>query len=248
MIGLNPASTPAGSSSAAHSSSASAGPSKSSSTRPAGPTSTASSGAGHTSGIVAARPGRYHYTVTGKSSTGPVPPAATLTISTVTGDLQTFTFSNIDSSGNGSTQAETLSYRSDGVYLVSLAISTKKPVAYNETLKPVGGPARVITSSGATGSTRFTIASDDASATITFTVIGRTTAHVGSATLPALHVTLSSTDLHGKVDGFSYKNGTFKVDALFSTTSALPYRQSSSSSISIATSNTTATLNSTTPS
>ena len=162
-----------------------------------------------------------------------------------------FTLANTDSAGNGSTERETLSYRADGVYLVAIGLATNKPAPYSLTLAPVGGPVRVIGTGATNGSKTFQVAGDGASATITFTVLGTTTATVGGKSYPALHITLNSSDLVGTVDGVKY-TGSFSVDALFPADSGVPYRQQSSSAIKSilfsVSSDTTATLTSTTPS
>lgn len=191
--------------------------------------------------------GTYAYTVTGTSSSSPVPSSASLTISAAANGTQSF-----DLTSGNSQEIETLSFRADGVYLVSLHIIAKQPPfpAFDETLTPGSGPVRVIPTSSHTSpsSVTFTVASSDASATIMFTVHGLTTANVAGSTLPALHYTLTSSDLSGTIAGFAYKNGSFSVDALVSPTNALPYRQQTRSSITVAgqtvSSNITATLTS----
>ena len=200
--------------------------------------------------------GHYRYAVAGSSTMGPVPKSASLTVSAPSGGAQTFSLT--DASG-GSTTAETLAFRGDGVYLVSLSIAASSPgyPPYSETLAPTSGPVRIIGTSEVPSSTTFTVASADARATVTVHVLGSATATVAGRALPALHVTFSSSDLAGTVhDGLlsAKYTGSFSVDALLAPTDLVPYRQQTSFELTVAAphvtvaSTSTATLQSTTPS
>src|SRR6201999_1233391 len=102
---------------------------------------------------------------------------------------------------------------------------------YSETLVPTTGAVRIISASEAPSSTTFAVASDDAHATVTAHLLGRTSAHVGAASLSALHLTFTSEDLAGTISSgllsASY-TGSFAVDALLSPATLLPYQQQSS--------------------
>jgi hypothetical protein len=217
----------------------------------------ASTGASATTALAPGHAGTYHYAVTGTFAGEPVPPTASLTVSAAAGGTQTFTLVDANSQG-GSTLAERVSFRPDGVYLLALTITSNAPgyPPYSETLVPTSGAVRIIGAAEAPSSTTFTVASDDAHATVTAHLLGRTTARVGGRSLTALHLTFTSSDLAGTItSGLLSANytGSFAVDALLSPATLLPYRQQASNTLSVkvpkltVTSNMTATLQSTTP-
>jgi hypothetical protein len=150
-------------------------------------------------------PGVYHYITSGgisfNGSPQPFPADTTNTVDAPSGSRQVAT-RDLGSGANGATATYTFDYRPDGLYLVSLVLTTTyNGTAYPFPLTPPAPLLFLATGAGTGAKQTLNIPTGSGNATVVVDVLGTEPVTVGSTTVDTLIVRSVATFPPGQVQG-----------------------------------------------
>ncbi len=174
---------------------------------------------GTAGGLTPAQPGTYRYDTSGVSTFGltslPYPAVTTLAVSAPSGTRQRWTRDLRDAGGSGPVSEFALDFRSDGVYLEDLTLTSSFQGMVNaQNLRPTSPPLLVPTGAGPGAHSEFDLQGGDGGvARATVDVTGREAVTVGGQSIDTLIVRTTIVLPAGQISGRVELTGWFAPTA-----------------------------------